>query len=224
MSIPKIIHQTFKAAQLPFITRWHINRFRKKNPGYRYAFYDDEQVDAFFEKEYGGEIYKAYQKINIGAAKADLFRYAILYKEGGIYLDIDSYINSNLDTLIQQDDNAILSLERHHDYYAQWALLYAPGHPFLKRTLELVVDNILLNKFPYSVHGMTGPGVYTQAVKECLREDSAISYRLVGRDYGKYFTVKYKLAKFFLYKKRSDHWKQLQQREPVLKPEAVKAG
>jgi inositol phosphorylceramide mannosyltransferase catalytic subunit len=221
MPIPKIIHQTFKTAQLPFITRWYISRFRKKNSSYLYAFYNDEQVDAFLKKEYGGDIYKAYQKLNIGAAKADLFRYAILYREGGIYLDIDSYINCNLDTLIRQDDNAILALERHHDYYAQWALIYAPGHPFLKRTLDLVVNNITLNKYPNSVHGMTGPGVYTQAVKESLQEDPDVSYRLVDRDYGKYFTVKYKLAKFFLYKKKADHWKQEQQRMPLLKPDAV---
>jgi inositol phosphorylceramide mannosyltransferase catalytic subunit len=219
MSIPKIIRQTFKTNKLPFITRWHINLFRKKNPAYQYEFYDDNRVEAFFAKEYGGDVFKAYQKLNIGAAKADLFRYAILYKEGGIYLDIDSYINQNLDTFIQPDDTAILTLERHHNYYAQWALLYAPGHPFLKRTLDLVVDNILLNKHPYSVHAMTGPGVYTKAVNECLQEDPAISYRLFGRDYGKYLTVKYRLAKFFLYEKKSDHWKQLQQRMPVLKPE-----
>jgi mannosyltransferase OCH1-like enzyme len=217
MSIPKIIHQTFKTNKLPFITKWHIRHFRKKNPSYRYEFYDDERVEGFFAKEFGGDILNAYQKLNIGAAKADMFRYAVLYKVGGIYLDIDSYINKNLDTLIRSEDKAILTLERHHDFYAQWALLYEPNHPFLKRTLDLIVENILLNKYPHDVHAMTGPTVYTQAVHECLQEDPSIPYRIIGRDYEEYLTVKYRLAKFFLYEKKSDHWRKLQTRVPVVK-------
>jgi len=219
MAIPKIIHQTFKTNKLPFITRWYINSFKRKNPRYKYEFYDDDRVEAFFANEFGGDVLRAYQKLNIGAAKADMFRYAVLYKFGGVYLDIDSYISSDLDTFIQPEDTAILTLERHHDFYAQWALIYAPGHPFLKKTLDLIVDNIFTNRYPHDVHAMTGPSVYTKAVNESLQEDPSVPYRLFGRDYGKYLTVKYKLGKFFLYKRKSDHWKKLQLRVPVVKPE-----
>ena len=216
MAIPKIIHQTFKTAKLPLITRWHINNFRKKNPGYAYEFYDDERVESFFNEEFDAAVVHAYKKLNIGAAKADMFRYAVLYKKGGIYLDIDSSINSRLDSFIEPGDKAIITHEGHPSLFAQWALIYEAGHPFLKRTLEKIVDNISSNKFPNDVHRMTGPTVYTESIKECLAEDPTIAYRLLGTDYNGHLKVKYSLGKFFLYRK-GEHWKKQQKVKPLLR-------
>ncbi|WP_449437570.1 hypothetical protein [Pedobacter steynii] len=55
MSIPKIIHQTFKSKKLPLITRWHIFRFLKRNPDYQYEFYDDERIEKFITEEFDDE-------------------------------------------------------------------------------------------------------------------------------------------------------------------------
>ena len=218
MTIPKIIHQTFKTSKLPLITKWHIAKFRKKNPDYAYEFYDDERIEKFLEKEYGDDILKLYKKINIGAAKADFFRYAILYKKGGVYVDIDSGINSSLEEFIKPDDTAIITHEGDPTLFAQWALIYSPGHPFLQKTIDMVIENIRLNKYPHDVHKMTGPTVYTQAIKASLKEDPAIPHRILGTDYNRYLKVKYKLGKFFLYKK-GHHWKKQQLTTAVLKPD-----
>lgn len=213
MAIPKVIYQTFKTPELPFVTRWHIKRMKKLNPGYSYEFYDDERVENFIRQEFDEEVYKLYQRINIGAAKADFFRYAILYKKGGIYLDIDSLIVKNLDGLIRPDDHAIITKER-NPFYVQWGLIYEAGHPFLQRTIEKVSDNLRCNRFPYDVHKMTGPAVYTQAIDECLSEDKNIPYRLFGVDYNGYLKFKYRFSKL-LYKK-GEHWKE--EKRSVLKP------
>ena len=217
MSIPKIIHQTFKSSKLPFITRWHISRFRKKNPGYAYEFYDDARIETFIREEYSSEIYHSYKKLNIGAAKADFFRYLVLFKKGGIYLDIDSGINCSLDDFIKPDDSAIITLERNPLLFVQWGLIYSPKHLFLEKTIEMVLENIHQNKFPNDVHQMTGPTVYTQAIQECLKNDPAIPYRLLGTDYNGHLKAKYRLGKFFLYEK-GGHWKKQQFATPVLKP------
>ena len=109
MSIPKTIYQTFKSHKLPLITRWYISRFRKKNREYRYEFYDDERIESFLREAYDDETFGLYKQLNIGAAKADFFRYAILLKKGGIYLDIDSSINGRLNDFIRHDDVAIMT-------------------------------------------------------------------------------------------------------------------
>ncbi len=218
MAIPKIIHQTFKTATLPWITRWHIAGFRKKNPTYRYEFYDDDRIDHFLQSEFDPETFKLYKRLNIGAAKADFFRYAILYKRGGVYVDIDSGINTNLDNFIRPNDSAIITREGDPDLYAQWALIYSPGHPFLQQTLTLVKENIRTNKYPNDVHRMTGPTVYTQAINKVLSEYPATPHRILGTDYNGYLKVKYKLGKFFLYQKGT-HWKKQQLTRSVLRPD-----
>ena len=220
MSIPKIIHQTFKDKNLPMVTRWHINRFLKRNSEYQYEFYDDQRITEFLEQEYDNETLKSYNRLNIGAAKADFFRYHVLYKKGGIYLDIDSGINGRLSNFIELQDVAVITREGHPDLYAQWALIFAPGHPFLKRTMEMMMDNIQNNKYPNDVHKMTGPWIYTQAINACLSENPTIPYRLLGIDYDKHLKVKYKMGKFFLYD-NGDHWKTKQLHTPVLKPDNI---
>ncbi|MBC8052876.1 MAG: glycosyl transferase [Sphingobacteriaceae bacterium] len=218
MAIPKVIYQTFKSQKLPFITRWHINRFRKRNLEYQYEFYDDERIEAFFSDEFGEEVLKAYRQLNIGAAKADMFRYAILLKRGGVYLDIDSGIKGRLSDFIRPEDKAVISLEGNPDLYVQWALVYEAGHPFLKRTLDLILENISLNKFPHDVHSMTGPTVYSKAINECLFENPSIPYRMCGIDYEEHLIFKYRLGKFFLYG-GDEHWKKKQLSTPVIKPQ-----
>jgi inositol phosphorylceramide mannosyltransferase catalytic subunit len=218
MAIPKTIIQTFKSSKLPLLTRWHIYRMRKNNPEYDYQFYDDAAIDAFIQKEYGEEVFELYKKINIGAAKADFFRYAVLYKMGGIYVDIDSLIVKKLDSLIMPDDKAVIALEGHRQFYVQWALVFEAGHPFLKKTLELVLENLRINKFPYDVHKMTGPTVYTNAIRECLDQFPNTVFRQVGVDYEGVFSFSYPMSKLFLYGiSRKDHWKKQADLRPVLK-------
>jgi len=218
MPIPKLIHQTFKTARLPFLTKWQVARFRKKNPEYTYEFYDDQRIEQFLTAEFDQETLQLYQQLNIGAAKADFFRYAILLKKGGIYLDIDCYVKKSFREFIRPEDVAVLSPEKNPVFFVQWAMFYESGHPFLKKTMELVLENIRHNKFPHDVHKMTGPTVYSQAIKECLKDDPTIKHRIFGIEYDDFLKDKYKLAKFFLYKKKADHWKQLQVKSTVLKP------
>lgn len=218
MPIPKVIYQTYKTDELPFLTKWHIYNLKKRNPEFEYQFYDDQRVSDFIQSEFGSEIFDLYSKINIGAAKADFFRYAILYKKGGIYLDIDSLSLAKFNTFIQPSDSAIISLESNLEYYVQWALVYEPGHPFLAKTLEIVIDNLKHNRYPNDVHAMTGPSAYTKAIRESMTKLSKINYRELGADYEGKFKFHYRFSKFFIYGLfRKKHWRTMQEQIPVLK-------
>lgn len=218
MPIQKTIFQTFKTSKLPFITRWHVNKMKKINPEYDYQFYDDARIKAFIKEEFGEDVYALYDKIFIGAAKADFFRYSILYKKGGVYLDIDSLILKKLDDFILPDDSAIISLEDNRKHFIQYALFFEAGHPFLKKTLDVIMENIRENKYPYEVHRMTGPSAYTIAINECLKESTEIKYRQIGIEYDFIVKFSYRMSKTFLYGfSRKNHWKRLSKHQTVLK-------
>lgn len=214
MPIPRVIYQTYYTTSLPLVTRFFIWRMKWMNAGFGYEFYDDVRIEKFMKEECGPEIYKAYKRITIGAAKADFFRYNILYKKGGVYLDIDSTTRKPLRDLIKDDDHAIISKEGNPNMYVQWALVYEAGHPFLKKTIEKILDNIAANRYPNDVHQMTGPSVYSDAIRACLQEDSSIPYREEGIDYNGYFKFKHALNKL-LYSKK-EHWKKTQLKQSVL--------
>lgn len=218
MSIPRNIFQTFKTSDLPWITRFYIRRMRKKNPGWNYEFYDDKRILDFFESEFPAEYLRAYRSLTIGAAKADFFRYAVLYKKGGIYLDIDSYVKTAFDLFLQDDDTAVVSHEANPGLYCQWALIFDKGHPFLKKTLEKVLDNIIKHRFPHDVHSTTGPLAFTEAVNDVLEENPATPHRFLGIDYQGHIRFKYKLGALFLYGNKSEHWKKKQMSQDIIRP------
>ena len=41
--------------------------------------------------------------INVPVPQADFFRYLVLFQEGGIYVDVDVMLNTNLDTFLTPD-------------------------------------------------------------------------------------------------------------------------
>ncbi|NIF04735.1 glycosyl transferase [Chryseobacterium sp. Tr-659] len=217
MAIPKQIFQTFKTKNLPLLTRYHIWNMKRKNPEYQYFFYDDADIEKFIREEFPPRYIESYNKLTIGAAKADFFRYAILYKKGGVYLDVDSAITKPLRKLIKTTDEAVISKERHANLYVQWGLIFSKNHPFLKKTLELMLDNIENHRHPHNIHATTGPTIFSEGIRQSLKEDPAIPYTLFdGIEFRGYLKFKYKLGKFFLYKRKSEHWKQLQLTQDII--------
>ena len=184
MAIPRVLYQTFKTyAGIPLSTRLQMRFERLHCLGWRYEFYDDDRIIEFLHREYGGDVVRAYDRLAIGANKADFFRYSVLYKYGGVYLDIDSQITARMDSFVEPEDRAIIALEGNKTFFVQWALFYEAGHPFLAKTLDLIIDNIATNRFPCDGHSMTGPTPYTKAIKEVIAGDPSVSYRQMDIDY-----------------------------------------
>ncbi len=102
-SIPKIIHQTFKTRNLPPELQENVDKLKAKNPGWEYRFYDDSDIIKFISTFYGYEILTYFERINpkYGAARADLFRYLLMYIYGGVYLDIKSTFTRPIDEVLQ---------------------------------------------------------------------------------------------------------------------------
>ncbi len=216
MAIPKTIFQTYSSwDEIPLLARFHIWNMLRMNPEYEYHFYNDADIDAFILEEFGEAVFEQYSKLAIGAAKADFFRYAILFKKGGVYLDIDSKITGRLSDWINDTDKAIITEEGNPGLYVQWALVYEKGHPFLAKTVENIINNIKSNQYPNDVHKMTGPTVYTASINECIKKDPSILYRKMGVDYQGKVKFKYWLSGFSFNQK--EHWRVSEKKTSVLR-------
>ena len=147
--IPKIVHQTWfepvTKEKYPNMSRL-IESFRQS--GWQYEFYDDDRAGQFISAHFPPEVREAYDAIIPGAFKADLFRYCVLLIMGGVYADMDILLESNLDEVFHpsvgfmtpQDSPGETIGHRH----CLWNGLMgsAPGHPFLAKTVENVVNNV----------------------------------------------------------------------------------
>lgn len=193
--IPKIIHQTYFSRHLPETVQVNVDHIRALNPDWEYRFYDDADIDAYIQA-YFPELFPIFKKINpaYGAAMADFFRYLLLYREGGVYLDIKSSMEKPLDEIIQADDQYLLSywqndangsmkdLGKYIDIpdplgeFQQWYIITVPGHPFLKSVIETVCHNVmrynpLLNHTGHlGTFRVTGPIAYSLAIAPHLNQ------------------------------------------------------
>lgn len=233
--IEKNIFQSWYTKDLHPDIQKKIDIFKELNSDYNYYLYDDNEIDNFVNKYFPGEIADCYNKLNIIVAKVDFWRYLVLYKYGGVYLDMDSDINVSLDKFIKKNDQAIITRERNSSRdYVQWGLLFSKEHPILKKTIEFVCNNIINNLYPNDVRKMTGPTIFTKAINKIHSDtfnqslyfelddsidkiftSNNISYRILGIDYNGYLTWKYDISDLLYINKK--HWTQEEKETPLLK-------
>jgi hypothetical protein len=92
----------------------HLTAFFARNPTWAVHVCDNQCKDHFMTTAFGNtSLAWAYYAINplVGAARADSWRYCVLYSFGGVYLDDDSDIGVPLDQVVQPTDHMILSEE-----------------------------------------------------------------------------------------------------------------
>jgi mannosyltransferase OCH1-like enzyme len=169
------IWQTWKRRNLPEpIEQYWNTTFMPQNPEYERRVMDDADIDHFMRIHFGKtSVYRAFASIHprLGAVRADLWRYCVLYLYGGVYVDADSAITKNLrDWPVNR--TAILSCESNpwslhvpnctriwatvnrtfpstlaisnDRCLVQWMLIFPePGHPVLQEVIELATQLIL---------------------------------------------------------------------------------
>ena len=185
--IPRIIHQTYFSRNLPDELKENIERIKGMNPGWEYRYYDDSDIDDFIRTNYGQYVHELFSRINpkYGAARADLFRYLLMYKIGGVYLDIKSSTGRPLNDVLKPADRYLLSVwdndaggehqgwgkhpELRHvsgGEFQQWHIVAAPGHPFLRVVIANVLRNIEIYNPLAPAAAATAPAVPQAASAE----------------------------------------------------------
>lgn len=134
--IPKIIHQIWigpKERPINLMNSWKI-----KNPDFKYILWNEEKI----AKENFKLQYKI-DEIEEYCGKADILRYEILFKYGGIYVDADSYcIESLCLNYFINESFAVYENENiRKGLIATGVLGFESNHFFLKNIIN-IIDSI----------------------------------------------------------------------------------
>jgi mannosyltransferase OCH1-like enzyme len=193
--IPKIIWQTLKTNQVPVFIKSYADSWIEMNPEYEYRFHDDNDITNFLKNDFP-EFIEGYNNLKYGASKADLWRYLIIYKYGGVYADIDCACVKPLKEWIDRDKSFITALGTNNDI-CQWLIISVPRNPIFLRAAEKTIansrnqkvctshfgfeyiqnqltirENNHLSKFEHPVLALSGPPVLQAAAEECFKEGS----------------------------------------------------
>ena len=201
--IPKVVYQTYSDIKdIPYeLTKCSKNVIMRNNPDYKYKLYTNKEIIKYIKETWGDLVLQIYLLIDesYGPARADLFRYLLLYDKGGIYLDIKSSIKTSFDEVFKPNDEFILThwsgkrpphyklLKNKRGEMVNWFIACRPRHPFLKEVIKNVLLKILqYNKYKVKIYGklpvlrLTGPIVYSQTILKMIRNNTKYKYRIVN--------------------------------------------
>jgi len=172
-NIPKIIFQTWKTKKLPEKFKEWSDTWKNMNPNFEYRFYTDKDCYKFIYTNYP-EYLDLYESL-ITIEKIDVFRYLVLHKYGGIYVDMDCECLKPIDDLLDLFPNSLITGFEYESpiQYLQWFIACPQGYNTI---IELVEEIKKRNWYKWFksftltenelVYWSTGPVVYTYILKK----------------------------------------------------------
>lgn len=134
--IPLNIFQTwYSKTDMPPNMKVTVEYLKSQNPEFTHYLFDDDDCRAFIAAHFDKDVVHAFDCLNPGAYKADLWRYCVLYVHGGVYLDI-KFCPINDFHFIDIMDQEHFTLDRHVGIYSATMMSYEVE----QRDVEFVQD------------------------------------------------------------------------------------
>lgn len=148
--IPKKIFQSWKTKRLGKEMEKNVNAVKELNPDYEHYLYDDQDCRSLLLENFGENYAIAFDALKPGAFKCDLWRYAVLYLYGGIYIDMDMTPLIPFDDIIENYnfvsvvDRKIMGIDC---ALYQAFIACVPKHPVMKYCLDISFFNVATRKY-----------------------------------------------------------------------------
>ena len=158
--IPLNIYQTWYTKDLPPLMKKTVNMIIKNNPSFNHQLFDDNDCRNFIKDNFDKSILNAFDTLIPGAYKADLWRYCVLYKKGGIYLDIKyKPINGFKFINLTEKEHWVLDADKNGIYNA--LMVCKPNNKILLKAINKIVENVNNRFYGTSSLEPTGPLMLT---------------------------------------------------------------
>jgi hypothetical protein len=173
--IPYVLHQTGKSRCISSflykdcVQKWH-NHHQFKDMSYRFA--DDQAMDQLlYDHERWKALFpvlhlalKCIEHVQIPVMKADIWRYLILWEQGGIFADLDVIPDESL--MMHPDYDAVFVLID-QNVLSQWFMATSPQHPLMYFAIQRATAKVLRAKRAIPIQH-TGPQALNVATRDFL--------------------------------------------------------
>ena len=155
-AIPKLLWQTNYTKRVTLAVYFNYIWNRVLAPTFEYRLFSDEQCLTYVKQHFDGPIADAYAKLQVGAAKADFWRVLVLWREGGVYLDVDAALCWPPELTFQEGQSELLIHQ--NGKITNFYMASAPKNRLMMEIAQQILANIQQNTIE-SVFDMTGPTV-----------------------------------------------------------------
>lgn len=167
-NIPKLLHLIWVGPNhAPESLDVYIKQWRELMPEWTIRLWGNDDINC---NEFEESALQLINTANTGVQKADIMRYFIIKKYGGVYMDADVEPHKSLDAILYLPHDVILC----HDLEFKWAYISIgffaaiPNHPLLETCCRLLCVAELNVGSP---HLHTGPRIMGRAIFETKLND-----------------------------------------------------
>jgi len=162
--VPLVIYQSWHKNSVPAKMKETIYKLIKMNPEFDYYLYSDQQSSKYIQENFEKDVVDAFNLLKPGAYKSDLWRYCILYKKGGVYLDIKyctlkplvHVIQDNPITYVYDRKFACSHLKDPRGFYNGF-MISPPNNSIFKLCIDDIVNSCKMRLYKKSDLDITGP-------------------------------------------------------------------
>ena len=86
--VPPVVYQTWHTKDMHYVWVEQFRTMKELNSHIEFKLFTDQECREYIKANFDNKVLWAYDTLAPTAFKADLWRYCVLYKEGGVYLDI----------------------------------------------------------------------------------------------------------------------------------------
>jgi hypothetical protein len=179
--IPLNIFQTWHTKNLPIGMKQSTEYIKRMNPRFKYQLFDDNDCHDFIRDNFDVSVLNAFNKLIPGAYKADLWRYCVLYKLGGIYLDI-KYIPANGFRFINltESEHWVLDVDDNGIYNA--LLVCKAGNSILLSAINKIVEHTQSNFYGSNCLEPTGPKLLAKFFNSNEKKKMDMKHNFIDND------------------------------------------
>ena len=157
--IPRIIHQTWKTKHVPIHWNQTVDSVRQLNAEqFEYHLWTNDDMHAFVRKEEPYLYEHTFLKYRLDIQRVDAFRYIVLHRLGGLYIDMDNGASQSFDSLL----SILESLDKESIHLAAFPrtkpigisngfMISTKGHPFFK----ILVSRLSAFNYNYLIDYLT---------------------------------------------------------------------
>ena len=175
--IPKKIFQTWENDTPPFKMSQAMESWKQKNPTWEYKLFTSEERVEFIKKNFSKEVLDAYHTLIPPAFKADLWRYCVLFIEGGVYVDADMICEIPLDTWVSGDMMVVRDDPMAKKWLANGFIATLPREAVLEEIIERIVAKCKKKELEFYLD-YTGPALLGKVVNSVLLRGEEEDYML----------------------------------------------
>jgi mannosyltransferase OCH1-like enzyme len=156
--IPLDLYTCWHTKDLPPLMKSNYDLLVQGNPKIKFHLFDEEDCCRFISENFDAEVLDAYDRLIPCAYKADLWRYCVLYINGGIYMDI-KYQCANGFKFISLTEKEHFVKDRPESCVYNALIVSLPKNEILLKCIQKIVENVKNNYYGNNALYPTGPGL-----------------------------------------------------------------